>query len=264
MKLMNKIIFLLVIIFSIFTISTINGSYALSNKYNIEFDLKKGNYKENFSSEFKEIKVDNIAPGTEGNINIKISNSNKNIKYILKFKEEKNKPQNMKFYYGEKQYNSLIELNNFLNGKIKKEEKIEIQIKYIWNYETGNNNYEIEKNDEIDKLDNNKIFEFKVLLEAEEDNESLGSNAIEAEENEKSMGSNAKMSGIKNSTENAKIPKTGDSIYIFLIILIGSIIGIYIVLLRLRNKNTIENEKSLLKIQNRQKIKNMLVCKKKK
>ena len=223
MKIARKKIFLIILIFLIFIIKE---SYALNNGYSVEFSMEQQNHTKNFYSEYKQIKINNIAPGVEGTINIEIKKSNKDSKYILKFLEEKNKPQNMRFYYKQKEYKSLLELNNYLKGTIKKEEKIDIQIKYVWEYETGNNNYEIEKNDEIDKLDNNKLFEFKILLEAEENIEK----SVKEEEH-------INKKEIKNKTNNIINPKTGDNIYIYLFILIISIMGICIVLIRLKARN---------------------------
>ena len=103
-----------------------------------------------------------IGPGTEGNFQIKLdgTGSEVGINYIIHFENEKNKPQNLKFIYENKTFNSITELEGLLSGVINAngEEKTKvIDIKWIWPYETGNNQTEITKNDENDTKDSQTI-----------------------------------------------------------------------------------------------------------
>jgi len=194
MKLYKKIIavIILVILFS-----NLYRCYATS-QYNINFNINNNEYEGNFKSQYKEIKLNNLAPGIKGDINIKISNSKKEVNYILEFFNEENKPFNMKFYYENKEYNSLADLNNFLSGSLKQNEEKNIEIKYSWNYETGKNVKEVDENDKKDMLDNNKTYKFCVQLMAKDLNDKI--------------------------SENKQNPKTGDDIITFIFLLIISII----------------------------------------
>ena len=84
-----------------------------------------------------------IAPGTRGNFNI-LLNSNQNLKYKIEFNSINEKPQNLKFIalkngqmIGEK--NTLEDLSDLLIGHINKNEKINITIKWYWNFESEEN-----------------------------------------------------------------------------------------------------------------------------
>lgn len=207
MKLQSKVLIIIILIISLY--AQTRYCYAIST-YEIKFNINEKKYKENFVSEYKQIEINNIAPGVEGDFIINLSNSKQNIKYYLSFYNEKNKPNNMKFYYNQKKYNSLQELNNSISGTLNKNEEKIIKIKYLWNYETGKTANEIEKNDEIDTLDNNKTFKFNIELKYEIDK-------LQSKEN------------IKGKKQN---PKTGDNITIFIILLIASIICFVLITLK--------------------------------
>lgn len=203
MKLHRKIICTISILFVLFSCYKSYGA----NVFNINFDINKCNYDNNFNSIYKEVEINNIAPGTNGKIIIKIGNSEKNIKYFLRFLKEENKPYNMKFSFENKEYKSLLELNDHLSGGLEKNEEKYITIIYDWNYETGSSKNEIEKNDEMDTLDNNKIYKFKVELVLQNDD-----------------------------IEQFNNPKTGDNIFIFVILFICSAIFlVYIIFTVIKN-----------------------------
>ncbi len=100
--------------------------------------------------------IDNkIAPGTEGTFKIVVdgTGSDVGINYTIKFENESTKPQNLKFIYNEKEYNSITELQEDLKGTINAndEEKTKtLNIKWKWAYEIGSNAEEIKANDQID------------------------------------------------------------------------------------------------------------------
>lgn len=112
-----------------------------------------------------------IAPGTEGNFQIKIdaTGSEVGVNYIIKFENESNKPTNLKFIYNEKTYNSLSELQQDLTGIINANEQNKIKtlnIGWKWAYETGNNKQSIENNDLIDTKEAKQIndYTFNVII----------------------------------------------------------------------------------------------------
>ena len=112
-----------------------------------------------------------IAPGTQGSFQIKLdaSDSEVGINYAIKFENETNKPNNLKFEYQDKIYNSITELQQVLNGTINADEenKIkEININWKWPYETGTTEQEIATNDKIDTQNAKQIrtYKFDVIV----------------------------------------------------------------------------------------------------
>lgn len=112
-----------------------------------------------------------IAPGTSGNFDIIIdaSDSDVGIDYQINFSNEKNKPKNLKFIYDNVEYNSITQLTNILSGTIDASEPNKsknFNIKWEWEYETGNTNDEILANDEIDTKDGKSItsYTFDVVV----------------------------------------------------------------------------------------------------
>ena len=100
--------------------------------------------------------VDNkIAPGTSGSFNIIVdgTDSDVGINYNITFKDEANKPNNLKFIYEDVEYNSIQELQNNLSGTINANDEDKTRILNVgweWKYETGSNETEIANNDSID------------------------------------------------------------------------------------------------------------------
>ncbi|MCI8412066.1 MAG: hypothetical protein HFJ40_06540 [Clostridia bacterium] len=112
-----------------------------------------------------------IAPGTSGSFNIIVdaSDTKVGINYKIEFLNEINKPTNLKFIYDNVKYNSVTDLEDRLSGSIyaneENKEKI-LNIKWIWDYETGNNEEEISNNDIIDTKDaiNMKNYTFDINI----------------------------------------------------------------------------------------------------
>ena len=116
--------------------------------------------------------VDNkIAPGTSGSFNIIVdaSGSEVGINYNIDFTEEENKPQNLKFIYEDREYNSIEDLENNLSGVINAddEEKTKtLNIQWKWDYETGKTEEEISQNDIVYTKDSQNVenYTFKVAV----------------------------------------------------------------------------------------------------
>lgn len=92
-----------------------------------------------------------IAPGTRGNFNI-VLEANKNSRYKILFNSINEKPQNLKFKANRDNKeignaNTLEELQKYLTGYIRKDEKIDIRIDWYWEFE---NNEEANKQDTKD------------------------------------------------------------------------------------------------------------------
>lgn len=92
-----------------------------------------------------------LAPGTTGsfNINLDATDSDVGVKYEVIFKNESSKPQNLKFEYDNKTYNSIIELNDKITGTINAnsdDKQKNITINWKWEFESGNNNQEKQTN----------------------------------------------------------------------------------------------------------------------
>lgn len=109
-----------------------------------------------------------IAPGTEGvfQIIVDATGSDVGIDYKIKFADETTKPTNLKFYYQEVEYDSILELGDALSGTIDADTNGEgkvktFDIKWKWNYETGNNPGEIATNDKIDTQNAQEISNYK-------------------------------------------------------------------------------------------------------
>lgn len=116
--------------------------------------------------------IDNkIAPGTEGTFKIVVdgSGSDVGINYTIKFENESTKPQNLKFIYNEKEYNSITGLQEDLKGTINandQEKTKTLNINWKWAYETGENEEEIATNDQIDTQNAKDIanYTFNVIV----------------------------------------------------------------------------------------------------
>ena len=76
---------------------------------------------------------------------------------------------NLKFYYQEVEYNSILELGEALSGTINADDENKsktFDIKWKWNYETGSNPTEVASNDKIDTQNAQEItnYEFDVIV----------------------------------------------------------------------------------------------------
>ncbi len=112
-----------------------------------------------------------IAPGTNGNFEIVVdaTGSDVGINYTIDFRNEQNKPTNLKFIYNNKEYNSITELTQVLSGTINSDEENKrktFPIQWKWEYETGKTNDEIVANDRIDTQDAKNIsnYTFDVIV----------------------------------------------------------------------------------------------------
>ena len=112
-----------------------------------------------------------IAPGTEGEFQIKIdaTGSEVGINYVVKFENESQKPTNLKFLYEGNTYASLIELEKDLIGTINSNDENKVKnliVGWNWKYETGKTEKEIAENDIIDTKDAKQInnYTFDVIV----------------------------------------------------------------------------------------------------
>lgn len=112
-----------------------------------------------------------IAPGTEGEFQIKLdaTNSEVGVNYAIKFENETQKPTNLKFTYGEKTYSSLENLQKDLIGTINADDQNKTKtliIGWNWKYQTGNTTEEISASDIIDTRDGKTIdnYSFDIIV----------------------------------------------------------------------------------------------------
>ena len=104
-----------------------------------------------------------ICPGTRGCFYIQIStkNGNRDMSYSMQIKEESNKPNNMKFRINGKQFNSMKELAENINGTINKNSYKVLKINWEWQYES-------DKGDQIDTINGESLDNYKVLMRMNE------------------------------------------------------------------------------------------------
>lgn len=112
-----------------------------------------------------------IAPGTEGNFQIIVdaTGSDVGIDYNIKFLNETSKPSNLKFYYQDEEYDSILKLGDVLSGTINADEENKsktFDIKWKWDYQTGTNEMEITANDGVDTYDAERFtnYEFDIIV----------------------------------------------------------------------------------------------------
>ena len=103
-----------------------------------------------------------IAPGTNGKFDniVDATGSDIGINYQVDFRNEKNKPTNLKFKYNGTEYNSITQLTQVLSGTInsnEQEKRKVFSIEWSWKYQTGNTPEEINANDKIDTQDAKNI-----------------------------------------------------------------------------------------------------------
>ncbi len=115
----------------------------------------------------KTLIYEKIAPGTRGSFNI-ILEANKNSKYKVVFNSINKKPQNLKFKanINNKEIgnaNTLEELQKYLIGYIRKNEKIDIRVNWYWEFEDNEDN---EQNDKQDTKDAQYIKKYQFDINA--------------------------------------------------------------------------------------------------
>lgn len=110
-----------------------------------------------------------LAPGTSGSFTISIdaTGTEVGIKYSIISIDETSKPRNLKFFFDEKEFDSLKQMEEYLTGIIsaKDQEKIKtFEIKWEWKFETGNTEDEIVKNNIKDTEDMQNIRNYNFTL----------------------------------------------------------------------------------------------------
>lgn len=110
-----------------------------------------------------------IAPGTSGTFNILLE-TNKNLNYKVLFYSLNQKPKNLNFIALKNDRflataNTLEELSESLSGFIARNQKIIITINWYWNYESDNENSDIQ--DTID-AENIRRYQFNICTVGEE------------------------------------------------------------------------------------------------
>ncbi len=132
------------------TLGTKSGSMQVA-KWNVtitEGDLDNKKYTP------QTIVADRIAPGTEGTFGIKVdaTGTEVGVRYDVEFTDIQNKPTNMYFMVGTTRYNTFDDLATGISDTINADDsnKVrEVTVKWVWDYETGN--------DEATKTSNNVI-----------------------------------------------------------------------------------------------------------
>ncbi len=107
-----------------------------------------------------------IAPGTAGSFEINIDGSGAGVAifYTVNFQNETEKPQNLKFKYDGKEFESIELLNHWIVGTIHGDTDAQQRsfiIEWEWPYETGNTPEEIAENDERDTIDAKNISDYR-------------------------------------------------------------------------------------------------------
>ena len=95
--------------------------------------------------------VSKLAPGTSGNFTISIdaTGTQVGIKYMINSIEETDKPRNLKFFFEDKKFNSLKQMEKYLTGTISANDNNKtrtLKINWEWKFETGDTEDEIVKN----------------------------------------------------------------------------------------------------------------------
>lgn len=162
--------------------NTENISTQLNNskQINQEKYIFKVNYK---NMDFKSINLldtydkstsvnEKIAPGTEGSFNIQL-NSNQNLKYQIQFQSINEKPKNLKFKALQKEKivaesNTLEGLSEKLYGYIRKNEEININVYWYWEYEDKINTdfYDVQDTNDSQNI---KKYQFNVYVLGEQE-----------------------------------------------------------------------------------------------
>lgn len=112
-----------------------------------------------------------IAPGTQGQFELILdsTDSEVGVNYSIKFEDEQNKPNNLKFIYNNNEYSTLKEMETVLTGTIDANATNKVKsviIQWQWPYETGDNSQEISSNDNLDTEDGSlsQDYKFNVIV----------------------------------------------------------------------------------------------------
>ena len=91
------------------------------------------------------------------------------IAYQVQFQNEVGKPTNLQFECNGETVSHIKELEELLVGEIAANEQQKVRtytVRWKWNYETGNTEEEIQKNDSIDTKEANEIenYAFDIII----------------------------------------------------------------------------------------------------
>ena len=105
-----------------------------------------------------------IAPGTSGSFDLVIdaSESEVGVEYVVDFKNETNKPTNLKFKYEDKTFNNIEEYEQYFTDIINADDTNKtrtLTVDWEWAYETGTAT-EIAQNDKIDTQEGINAFDY--------------------------------------------------------------------------------------------------------
>ena len=168
-KKMIRIIALILLMVSVI-IGITHSKYITKVNGNGEFQIAKWNFKVNGQTEematiklldtYDESTLINgkIAPGTSGSFDLVIdaTESEVGVKYSVDFKNETNKPTNLKFKYQDRVFNQIEEFEDLFTGVIDADDTNKtrtLTVKWEWAYETGDTSEAIITNDKIDTSD---------------------------------------------------------------------------------------------------------------
>ena len=112
-----------------------------------------------------------LAPGTSGffEINIDATEAEVGVNYKVEFLNENNLPRNLQILYDNRTFDSILDLNNELQGTIfanEGEKQRKIMIFWSWPYEIGDNEMEVKENNIEDTQDgkNGGNYTFDILV----------------------------------------------------------------------------------------------------
>ena len=112
-----------------------------------------------------------VAPGTKGEFTIDIDGTGTEvgINYDVNFANEINKPTNLVYTYNGEKFSSLAKVAEKLKGSILANDEVKtktLTIGWQWDYETGEESTEINKNDVIDTQEGiaNLDYTFDVIV----------------------------------------------------------------------------------------------------
>lgn len=124
-------------------------NYMINKVSNFDVDLEGIKYVFDISykdTDFQHVELTDkvsrkklIYPGSSGCFYIQIStkNGNKDMRYSMEIKEEKNKPKNLNYKLDGKTYDSIKDLSEDINGIIEKSNTKTLKIDWFWDYNTN-------------------------------------------------------------------------------------------------------------------------------
>ena len=177
-KLIKKMIRIIALIFLVVSVVGITHSkYITKVNGNGELQIARWNFKVNGQTEematiklldtYDESTLINgkIAPGTSGSFDFVIdaTGSEVGVKYSVDFKNETNKPTNLKFKYQDRVFDQIEELEEIFTGMIDANDTNRtrtLTVEWEWAYETGKTEEEVMANDKIDTSDALSVLDY--------------------------------------------------------------------------------------------------------